>query len=77
VTTRAYVDRCRPQVSGLAGGQSFARPNHGHLAASGHPTAAIAGAIGSLPTGDLDGGVPKKAVKAEIQRMVKSIRFER
>ena len=33
--------------------------------------------IGSLPTGDLDGDVPKKAVKAEIRQMVESIQFER
>ena len=33
--------------------------------------------IGSLPTGDLDGDVPKKAVKAEIRQMVESIHFER
>jgi len=32
--------------------------------------------IGSLPTGDLDGDVPKKAVKAEIRQMVESIHFE-
>ena len=33
--------------------------------------------IGSLPTGDLDGDVPKEAVQAEIRQMVESIHFER
>jgi hypothetical protein len=33
--------------------------------------------IGSLPTGDLDGDVPKEAVKAEIRQMVESIHIER
>ena len=33
--------------------------------------------ISSLPTGDLDGVVPKKVVKAEIRQMVESIHFER
>ena len=33
--------------------------------------------IGSLPTGDLDGDIPREAVQAEIRQMVESIHFER